>query len=297
MRKSLFFIITLVICCFSLNVFAKQSYEVRTEDNLGVPSYIQVTEDNKDDILSTPLVDSSLKVYDFADTFSEDEKNDLYDKVTEFIEKYNMDMVIVTINDNPKSSAKAYAQDFYDYNTFGTNDTHDGILFLIDFSVRNVQIVTTGYAIEVYSDLRIDSILDDVFEYMSSDYYEAALAFVESASTYAELGPGSGGSPKLTGLDKLRVLPWMGILIFAVISTIIVVGIIVYNHKMVRKATSSRQFLVKDSLQINLIKETFLGTTVHKTARVQNDSSSGGGGSHTSSGSSGVSHGGSGRSF
>lgn len=297
MRKSLFFIITLVICCFSFNVFAEQSYEVRTEDNLGVPSYIQVTEDNKDDILSTPLVDSSLKVYDFADTFSEDEKNDLYDKVTEFIEKYNMDMVIVTINENPKSSAKAYAQDFYDYNTFGTNDTHDGILFLIDFSVRNVQIVTTGYAIQVYSDLRIDSILDDVFEYMSSDYYEAALAFVESASTYAELGPGSGGSPKLTGLDKLRVLPWMGILIFAVISTIIVVGIIVYNHKMVRKATSSRQFLVKDSLQINLIKETFLGTTVHKTARVQNDSSSGGGGSHTSSGSSGVSHGGGGRSF
>ena len=64
---------------------------------------------------------------------------------------------------------------------------------------------------------------------------------------------------------------------------------------MVRKAVSSRQYLVKDSVKINLIKETFLGTSVHKSARVQ--SSSGGGGSSTSSGSSGTSHGGGGRSF
>jgi len=73
----------------------------------------------------------------------------------------------------------------------------------------------------------------------------------------------------------------------------------VLSNKMVRKATSSRQFLREDSVKINLIKETFLGTSVTKTKRVNNSNSGGGhsGGSSTSTGSSGVSHGGGGRSF
>ena len=59
MRRKLFLIITFVICCFSLNVFASTNYQVRTEDNLGVPDYIEVTEERKSQILSAPLVDSS----------------------------------------------------------------------------------------------------------------------------------------------------------------------------------------------------------------------------------------------
>lgn len=298
MRRKLFLIITFVICCFSLNAFASTNYQVRTEDNLGVPDYVAVTEERKSHILSTPLVDSSEKIYDFGELFSDDEEKILYDKVAEYIEEYDMDMVIVTITENPKSTAQAYGQDFYDYNTFGTNSTHDGVLLLIDMQNRRVEMITTGDAIKMYNDNRIKWILDDVFEYVpKGQYFEAAKAFVDSTSAYASRGypTASGGEPKLKGMDKLRVLPWSGILIFAVISTAIVIGVLIYNCKMVRKAVSSRQYLVKDSVKINLIKETFLGTSVHKSARVQ--SSSGGGGSSTSSGSSGTSHGGGGRSF
>lgn len=301
MKKILFYIITFVICCFSFNVFASTNYQVRTEDNLGVPSYIQVTDDNKDSILSTPLVDALEKVYDFADKFSDDEETELYKRILEFTDKYHMDMVIVTIDENPKNSALAYAQDFYDYNDFGIGDTNDGILILFDFATRNVQIVTTGSAIRMYTDVRIDIILDDVFKYMDGDYYQAACEFISTASSYADIGfPNEDGSePKPTGIDKFRVLPWSGILIFAIVTTIIIMIVWVLSNKMVRKATSSRQFLREDSVKINLIRENFLGTSVTKTKRVDNSSSGGGhsGGSSTSTGSSGVSHGGGGRSF
>ena len=298
MKRKLFLIITFVICCFSLNVFASTDYQVRTEDSLGVPDYIEVTEERKSHILSTPLVDSSEKIYDFGELFSDDEEAKLYDKVVKYIKEYDMDMVIVTITENPKSTAMEYGRDFYDYNTFGTNSTHDGVLLLFDMQNRRVEIVTTGDAIVMYNDNRINWILDDVFEYMpNGQYFEAAKAFVDSTSKYASNGypTASGGEPKLKGIDRLRVLPWSGILIFAVVSTAIIIGVLIYNCKMVRKAVSSRQYLVKDSVKINLIKETFLGTSVHKSARVQ--SSSGGGGSSISSGSSGTSHGGGGRSF
>lgn len=301
MKRIIFFIIAFIICCFSFNVFASANYEVRTEDNLGVPSYIQVTDAKKESILSTPLVDSSEKVYDFADKFSDSEENDLYDKILTFTDKYSMDMVIVTIDENPKNSALSYAQDFYDYNTFGIGDTHDGILILFDFATRNVQIVTTGSAIRMYSDIRIDIILDNVFKYMDGDYYKAANEFISSASSYADIGFSNddGSEPKPTGIAKLKVLPWTGILIFTFVTTIIIMIVMVASNKMVRKATSSRQFLREDSVKINLIKETFLGTSVTKTKRVNNSNSGGGhsGGSSTSRGSSGVSHGGGGRSF
>ena len=87
MRRKLFLIITFVICCFSLNVFASTNYQVRTEDNLGVPDYIEVTEERKSHILSTPLVDSSEKIYDFGELFSADEEKELYDKVAKYIEE------------------------------------------------------------------------------------------------------------------------------------------------------------------------------------------------------------------
>lgn len=296
--KKIIYIIGILIFSLSVDVFASANYQVRTEDNYGVPDYIVVTDENKEAILSTPLVNSDEKIYDFADKFTDEEEKDLYNDVKKYIDEYSMDMVIVTISENNKLSAKEYAMDFYDYNTFGISDTHDGLLFIMDFDTREIRIITTGKAISMYIDRRIDSILDDVEVYMSGDYYKAAATFVSSSSDFASLGyPDSDGSePRATGINRLRLLPWSGILIFSIVSTIIVMVILICNNKLVRKANSSNQYLLKDSVKINLVKETYLGTSVHKSARVESSSSSSSG-SHTSSGSSGTSHGGGGRSF
>ena len=72
-----------------------KTYE-RSEDNLGIWDSINVTETNKQNILGTPKVDEDEKVYDFADLFTLDEEQQLYDKIQAYIEEFNMDMVIVT---------------------------------------------------------------------------------------------------------------------------------------------------------------------------------------------------------
>lgn len=296
MKRKLLFIFSLFVFCFSINVFASTNYQVRTEDNLGVPDYIQVTDSNKDDILSTPLVDSSEKIYDFGELLTDGEEKKLYDEVLKYISEYKMDMVIVTLGENVKKDALAYAQDFYDYNTFGISDSHDGILFLIDMDTRQVRISTTGKAIDIYTDDRIEDMLDNIFKYMPNNYYKAAAEFIKSSSYFASIGNGDNSS--LSVIDKIRFLPWSGILIFAFVSTIIVMIVLVRCNKLVRKANSSSQYLVKDSTEIDLVKEEFLGTTLNRTKIVHDSgSSSGGGGSSISTGSSGVSHGGGGRSF
>ena len=132
--------------------------------------------------ITIPNVDSSLKVYDYADLFTREEEELLYEDVSKFIEKYNMDMVIVTINKNPNLSAKKYADSFYDTNNFGVGTQNDGILYLIDMDTRNIWITTTGSAIKTY-EMYIDSMLDNYcYKYITKEqYYESADAFVKAS--------------------------------------------------------------------------------------------------------------------
>mgnify|MGYP002859911739 CR=1 FL=1 len=65
-------------------------------------------------------VDSSLKIYDYGELLTDEEEVYLKGLIDEYIEKYDMDLVIVTKKDY-YGDMKRYAQDFYDYNTFGTN--------------------------------------------------------------------------------------------------------------------------------------------------------------------------------
>ena len=71
----------------------------------------------------------------------------------------------------------------------------------------------------------------------------------------------------------------------------------VFTNRMVKKATSSREYLNKSTMKINGISEIFLGSNVSKVRRSDSSSSSGRSGSSTRSSSSGRSHGGGGRRF
>lgn len=262
----------LLIDCPMVNAEVK-TYE-RTEDNLGIWDSINVTETNKQNILGTPKVDEAEKVYDFADLFTLDEEQQLYDKIQAYIEEFNMDMVIVTINENSKSSSMEYADDFYDYNYFGINDSKDGILFLIDMDTRNIYISTTGKAINEYNDSRIDDMLDRAHGYMiSEDYYEAAEAFIEEAS-YKD--------PTL----------WIFMYIVSFLAATIPTVIFIFKNRMIRKATEASRYMEENSVNITAAKDVFI--TTHTSRHAKQSSSSG---SSTHTGSSGTSHGGGGRSF
>ncbi|MDO4283306.1 MAG: TPM domain-containing protein [Clostridia bacterium] len=309
------FIFSLILVCIMLitfqSVYASTNTTERTEENLQIWNSIKINSTVKRAALATPKVDETEKIYDFADLFTEFEEKNLFSDVTEFIHQYKMDMVIVTIDENNKSSAKAYADDFYDYNYFGVGSTYDGILLLIDMDNRIVWISTTGNGQIIYDDARIDNILDYVQEELiDANYYSAADDFIYYSSKYAKSGvPSSNSNMKVDDegnyvqKGKLEFNSFadvmyfvMGIALLPTLATVIIILIGVASHRNVKKSTSARSYLNVGSINIGLRTDQFLRTSTTST-RISSSSSSGGGGSSIHHSSSGRSHGGGGRRF
>lgn len=250
-------------CCYA----STKTYD-RPEDTLGITKGIEITSKRETIIKNTPYVDAEEKIYDFADLFSDSEEDKLYENVKEFIAKTNLDMVIVTINYNNKTTSMEYADDFYDYNDFGIGSNYDGILFLIDMDNRKMWISTTGSAIQIF-DSHIDSILDDTYSYIKNkEYFECANTFISSSRS-------SYNSDKYSGLV-------LGIL-FAIVISILVPTVFCLiqksKHKAIRLAVEADRYLDKNSVEIINSQDIFVRTHTSRVSRSSN--SSGGGSSHS----------------
>lgn len=254
-------------------------------------------------VLAVPSVNPSEKVYDFADLFTDEEENTLFNYINDFIESYQMDMAIITTNENDKSTAEIYADDFYDYNGFGIGDTYDGLLFLIDMDTRTMHISTTGEAILIYDDNRIDSMLDTAYSYISNqNYYKTAYSFINVAGTYAKAGiPASNTDYEIdSNGDYVRKKEPFPFLFFSVISFAIsgiFIAIARSKHNVVKKATEAKNYLIRGSMAITKSLDRFVNSHTSTIYIPKTSSSGGGGGSSTHRGSSGRSHGGGSRRF
>ena len=256
----------------------------------------------------TPKVDNTLKVYDFAELLSEEEESKLHDLAFNYIEKYNMDMVFVIINENPygvsDNYTRLYSQDFYDYNDFGIGETKDGIIFLIDMANRYPYISTTGEAILMYDDVRIDNMHNDAYSYLKSgDYYKAFETYGNSASDYASVGVPKSNKYYCIDPDgeyyKCKEEPksvnWIVTILGSTLGSLIIVFIHLKKYKGVKLSTNANSYM-KNTVTTKAI-DTFLTTFTSKTRKNNDSGGSGGhlgGGSSISHGSFGRSHGGGG---
>ena len=301
--KYLLLIVTLFHFCI-VPVSASTNTFTRTRDNLLVSPDIIVTSQNLDAILNTPAVDASEKVYDYADLLTDSEEKEIYQEVLDFINQADMDMAIVTIAENNKNNEVAYADDFYDYNDFGTDSSHSGILFLADMDNRVIYMSTTGQAISLYNDYRIEAIMDAIYqEFSNQDYKEGISSFIRAAKGYESLGHLSEVEDAKYHVasdgEIVRTFPFLQVFGIPFGLTVVIISIMIHKNKLVRKATSSREYLVKDSVNIQTLSDTLTSTRTSVTPRYSssNDSDGGFGDSSTHSGSSGRSHGGGGHRF
>lgn len=298
--KYLLLIVILIGLCI-IPVSASTNTFVRTEDNLLISSDIEVTSQNLDSILNTPAVDASEKVYDFAELLTLSDEKQIYNCVQEFINKTNLDLAIVTINDNNKFNAMTYADDFYDYNDFGTDLSSSGVLLLVDMDTRNIYMSTHGRALSIYSDCRIDMTLDAIYQDFSNEnYLHGITKFVAIIENYDTMGLPSNKDSKyaISGEgDVYRKFPWLIVLGVPFVITAIVMGILISKNKLVRVATSSREYLDKNSLKIKTVSDRLVSTNTVAVPRSSGSSGSSSGGSSRHSGSSGRSHGGGGHRF
>lgn len=304
MKKISFLILTILAVMMPYTVSASTMVSERTEDNLQIWENIEVTNSNIDNILNTPKVNENEKIYDFADLFTDIEEDELFEKVSDYINEHDMDMVIVKINDNNKYNAKEYAEDFYDYNYFGKGDTYDGILFLIDMDTREIYVNTTGEAMLYYDDARIEGLLDAAYVYMTSaEYYQATRAFITRALNYANQGYSSSADDYYIDengdLKEKKKINWFITLGGSIAISSIVVYIFISKHKGIKIATEADNYLDIPGIQYGTTVDNFLTTYTSRTYIGSSSSSGGrsGGGISSSRGSSGRSHGGGGRRF
>lgn len=297
------YLIAIILFSCSLVVNAEVLTYERTKGNYRVPSDITVNSSNENAVLSTPSVDESVKVYDFAGLLNNSQEDDLYDSIIRFTNKTGLDVVIVTIDDNPGKTIKDEAADFYDYNYFKTN----GIIFMIDMEIREYAIVASGSGMSTYTDSEIDYMLDNAYPYIAGkNYYSAFRAFLSDLDTYYSTQDNSYDYDEYdldgNGTILNRIF---SALMGAGITTLVIILVMVFQCRMVRKANSSRSYLVEETKKIDNLGEIKTGSHTTKT-RIQSSSSGGssgsfrsGGGSRSSSfrGSSGRSHSGGSRRF
>lgn len=303
MRKLRFLVVFVLCLFFNFNVLAYEGdsnlrgsnygntnvkvFERNESNKWGVNKHWNINGSNLEKVKKTPYVDSSLKVYDFADILTDSEEKEIYSKIEDFIEKTNMDMVFVSINRpyTRDSENEDYAADFYDYNDFGINfDNYSGILLLRnDYSYdRYYDIYTFGDAQLYFDQSRYDNILDGIYnDFVGKRYLTGINSFISKCSYYYDKGYAHKYSHAYVNSDGyikynyyVPIIPCVGGASFI---TFIVMLILVKKNKMVRKATTASEYLDKNS--INYTEHIDQFTHSHTTHYTVSSSSGGHGGS------------------
>ena len=136
-------------------------------------------------------VDPSVRVYDYAELLTDEEEASLSKTASQISTDQGVDLVVVTIDDAEGLSSMEYADDFFDYNDFSA----DGVLMLINMDEREVWFSTSGTCIRVFSDRRIESMVQSCLGDLSDgDYSGAVETFFSKAENYLIQGeePDSG---------------------------------------------------------------------------------------------------------
>ncbi len=301
-------ILLIIVLFLSFNtVFAStKTFERNENNNYGVNKNIKIDSENLSYIMNTKLVDAKEKIYDFSNILTDQEEKELYNKIQYFIEKTNMDLVILTDNLSYVYDEENdyYATDFYDYNDFGiSTEKYDGVIFFRNTIPGNryYGIYMTGNAQLYFTYERNDKTLDDIYDYISNDrYLEGLSLFIDELLEYYEKGiPEEYNKSYVDNNGNLIIVkkynpPFILAGVISLIVSIITISIMISKNKMVYKAREANQYLKEDSI-IYTRKEKHLASS--STTRHYNppSSSSGGGGSHSFGGSSGIGHSGGGR--
>jgi uncharacterized protein len=109
------------------------------------------------------------RLVDGADLLTYPEESRLLLLLNEVSEKYDMDVVVVTVNSLGGKSPRAFADDYYDDNGYRA----DGNRLLVEMDSRDYWVSTSGYGSCAFTDAGIDYI-SNRFKGDLSDYNYAS---------------------------------------------------------------------------------------------------------------------------
>lgn len=261
-----------------------------------------------------PHASDEIRVYDMAGLFSDEDKEGFQEEIDRFREEWKLDLVVVTTQDAEGKDSTEYADDFYDTGGFGQGGGKDGILFLIDMDNRELTFSTCGKAIRIFTDDRIEDMLDGVYEGASQgEYKDCVRVFLRDAEQYCKAGIQKGQYNYDTKTGKISVyksIQWYEALMAAVVSGCVAAGVclgIKRQYGMEENERRLRNQNMAYRADARFLYDNKSDRLVNKfvTSRViPRSTGNGGGGGHSSSGrssthrsSGGRSHGGGSRKF
>lgn len=243
------------------------------------------------------------KVVDDADLLSYDEEQEIQSMLDEFAGESGWTLFAVTTDDANGMTSEEYADDFVDQNAFEEN----GVCFLIDMDNREIYMSTTGSAIRILTDHRIDSIMDDSYEYAGDGEYAKCFETMirETEDSFHEgIESGQYNYDRDTGEiskapNRLTVCDMLISLIAAAAAGGAVIAVIAGKYRL---KFGGWQYDFKSNSRLDLTNKTDRLVNTFRTAHhIQRDSGGGSGSSgarsttHHSSG--GGTHGGGGHKF
>ena len=234
---------------FNIDCFASVNTYTRTEDNLLVPKDVVVDVNNMNDIINTPAVSSSEKLYDYADLLTEKQEKEVYSKLIDYTETTGIDAVIITSKDLAGYTSEEAINNFYNYNDF----MDDAVIFLIHMADTepDIYMITNGKGAKFYTKDRIPQILEYVYKDIAGGNYNKAVnLYIDFLSGYYNLD----GKYKI---DKngniIQDIPWIEIVILAITLTFVLVMLLIFKF--------NRKQLFKDSLYNKINPSTLMVKT------------------------------------
>lgn len=225
------------------------------------------------------------QVIDELSYLSDSEIEDLEDSIDQIADDCKLDVVIMITDDTEGKSSMAFADDYFDYNGYGIGSERSGLMMLINMAEREVWISTTGDAIDIFTNSRIDKMVDHVVEYLSGDRYDKASAqFLKDINKYAK---------PLSYFERI-IRNITSPILYIVLLVISLLATLIAGFASKSKMTvSNRTYENPNAFVLHEQRDAFIRE--HQT-RVKVVKSTGGG-SSTHRGSSGRSHGGGGGHF
>lgn len=117
---------------------------------------------------------SGDRVIDNAGLLTDSQKSDLNRKIDEIRVRQKLDIVVLTTATLDGAKTWEYADDYFDYNSYGYGMKRDGLLLLISTEENDWYISTHGYAIYAFTDDGISYIGKKLKPYLSGGDFAGA---------------------------------------------------------------------------------------------------------------------------
>lgn len=133
------------------------------------------------------------EVYDEADLLSDDEEEQLSLQIQKLSDTYDMNFVVLTIDDAEGKTATEYADDFYIDKGYTVNDRKGGAIYLVDMDNREVRVEANQDMQYYLTDKRADEVIDAGYDDVKNgDYYDCFENMLDQTVQFLDAGVPAG---------------------------------------------------------------------------------------------------------